>query len=346
MKITEFNKVVLFVDYRKQFYSSLRVSTGGMDIDLIINVFKTKGITCEVIGFKDFDLKRDWSGEYILYQSSEDRGLHYKSYISDILLHIKEQGGILIPEYQFFRAHENKLYQSFLSSKIDNEVISVPDCIAFGTYEDLYSKISEIQFPKVLKLSSGCQSKGVSLVETKEACLKQAKKLMSTFNIFDFFRFNLKTIIRKGYTPESLRRNKIVLQDFIPELPGDYKVLIYSNKVFVLTRSSRPNDFRASGSGLFRFDTNIPDKVLDAALYLKEHYNCPYMSIDIAYEKSSEKCYLIEYQFLMFGTYTLENAPHYFEKNDNTWVLIKEASILENVFVDSVISYISASKVS
>ncbi|OOF32786.1 ATP-grasp domain-containing protein [Salinivibrio costicola] len=336
--------VILFVDYREQFYSSLRVSTGGMDIPKIVDKFNHNGFFCEVIEFSDFDVDRQWAGKFVLYQSSEDRGLYYKSYISDILLYIKEQGGILIPEYQYFHAHENKVYQSLLSSNVDNSIITVPNTIAFGAYEELLSKVSDISFPRVIKLSSGCQSKGVSLVKTKRQCLKKAKRMMSSFNLVDYLRFNYKRLLKKGYSLESLNRKKIVLQSFIPKLPGDYKVLIYNDKVFVLTRSSRPTDFRASGSGIFKFDTDVPDKVLDAANYLQTYYNCPYMSIDIAYEKSNDQCYLIEYQFLMFGTYTLEKSPHYFKKINGAWEIVNETSNLESVFVDSVSSFINVSE--
>jgi len=51
-----------------------------------------------------------------------------------------------------------------------------------------------------------------------------------------------------------LHRSKFIVQEFIPDLSNDWKVLVFWDKYYVLRRKNRPNDFRASGSGLFSFD--------------------------------------------------------------------------------------------
>jgi hypothetical protein len=333
-------KIVILVDYRMQFYSSIKISTGGMDLECIKKNFLVHNIVCEIIPYSEFCLDYSWDGCYVLYQSSEDRGLIYKSYISDILMSIKVAGGILLPEFDYFFAHENKSFQAFLSKGISTEILNVPNSQVYGTFEDLNKNIDKILFPQVLKLANGCQSKGVTLVNNKDECLKKAKKFTSTFNFSDFLRFKYKTYFKKGYIKESLNKNKIVLQEFIPNLEGDYKVLVYGNKAFVLTRKSKKNDFRASGSGLFDFDIDVPQAVLDSALFLKEFFNCPFISIDIAYDKINKQCHLIEFQFLMFGTYTVEKSPHYFEHQANSWILREGESNLEDVFVTSLVEYL------
>ena len=60
-------------------------------------------------------------------------------------------------------------------------------------------------------------------------------------------------------------KKKIIIQDYISGLDGDYKVLIYDKKYYVLRRYNCKNDFRASGSGIFVFEENIPRAVLDFA---------------------------------------------------------------------------------
>lgn len=46
----------------------------------------------------------------ILNTSSEDNGYHYKDYIEDIILGLYLQGAILLPEYKYLRANNNKVY--------------------------------------------------------------------------------------------------------------------------------------------------------------------------------------------------------------------------------------------
>ena len=77
--------LVILTDYRGQFYSSQRSSTIGMNLDKICRNFSDYGVHVTVTGFSDVALNMDCGGKWFLYQSSEDRDLLYKSYISDIL---------------------------------------------------------------------------------------------------------------------------------------------------------------------------------------------------------------------------------------------------------------------
>lgn len=336
----QFQKIVLLTDYRGQFYSSLRVSTGGMDIDKILSEFSKAGIPCTVMPYHEINSAQNWSNTLVLYQSSEDNGLHYKSYIADILLHIRESGGELIPDYNQFHAHENKAYQALYSAGKATSTLKIPKSRVFGTFEDVKKVIATLTFPSVLKMSNGCQSKGVTLVKSREEALSKAKKFSSTFSLKDFLRFKAKSIVKEGYIPESSHRNKIVFQEFVPNLSGDYKALVYWDKVFILTRMNRKNDFRASGSGIFSYEENIPTEILDAVLQLRQSFDCPYISIDIAFDHNAKICHLIEFQFLMFGTYTLEKSPFHFSHSEGKWELVKGGSVLEEVFVYSINKHI------
>jgi hypothetical protein len=66
----------------------------------------------------------------------------------------------------------------------------------------------------------------------------------------------------------------------------------------------------------------------------------PYISLDIAYNPDTKLCYLIEFQFLMFGTFTLEASDWYFMQSEDKWICIEEKSVLEKVFSETLISFI------
>lgn len=328
-------RIILFTDYRDQFYSSVRASTVGFELSKVKKYFLENGVAAEIISFKELDFTQDYTGVYIFYQSSEDRDLLYKNYIQDVIFYLKSRGAILIPDFQYFLCHHNKLYQELMLFNKCFENFIILKSELFGTFEDLVSKGYDGNYPVVVKSASGCTSKGVMLAKNKTELLKCSKKLTSSWHFSDAVRFLFKRYLRKNYIPESLNRNKIVLQQFLSDLDGDYKVLVYGEKYYVLKRYNRKNDFRASGSGLFEFVTEPKENILNAAEELKTKLEVPYISIDFAVSRGG--VYLIECQFLMFGTITLEKSNSYFCKNQETktWENVIESPDLEREFVES-----------
>jgi glutathione synthase/RimK-type ligase-like ATP-grasp enzyme len=329
-------KLYIYIDYRGQFYSSLRVSTGGVDLDLLQDALFGFGLECEIRTFSSFRSTENFDGAFVLYQSSEDRDLLYKSYIADVLLSISARGGVLLPKFEYFHAHENKVFQSYMTSSLSIPGLKIPKSVSYGCYEELKDVPSNLEFPLVLKSAAGCQSKSVTLVRSHAELYAKAARFSSSFNLLDAIRIGAKKYLRKGYVRESLRRRKFILQEFIPDLDGDFKVLVYGERVYVLTRKNRKNDFRASGSGIFAFTEDVPHALLDVALRLREHYECPYISADIAYERQTGTCILLEIQFLMFGTYTIEKSPFHFVPSPEGWKVVRQSSVLEHVMANSI----------
>ena len=64
------------------------------------------------------------------------------------------------------------------------------------------------------------------------------------------------------------------------------------------------------------------------------------ISLDLAI--SDDKVVLLEFQFLYFGTSTLEKSPYYYIENNGNWEQIFEKSILENTYAYSIVSYIES----
>jgi len=61
--------------------------------------------------------------------------------------------------------------------------------------------------------------------------------------------------------------------------------------------------------------------------------------MDIA--KLEDKYYIIEFQFISFGNYTLERSKYYYKKTyQNGWMKIEETPDLEREFAASVVQYI------
>ena len=332
--------IYIFVDYRSYFYSSVRSRGASMQLDLLKQYFDENGCELVIKKFTDIDFRKDnYRGEYVIYQSSEDRDLHYKSYIEDIILALQYQGAILIPDYYALRAHHNKVFMELLRDLSSCHEIKNIISRVYGTYEDYAAELSSHGHDIVLKPASGALSAGVDLATTDTKKKNCAKAISSSFYFLDWLKNLVNTYIRKDYVQKSNHRRKFIVQNFIPGLKGDYKILVYHDKYYVLSRETRKNDFRASGSGLFSYPKELPHGLLDYTKLVFDSFDVPFLSLDVACLQG--KFALIEFQMLSFGTYTLEKSDFFFRKNESGWQLNNEEPVLEREVARSVAKHIS-----
>lgn len=338
-------KILILHDYREQFWLTVRHRQASFIMNDLVNNFEKLGYVVTVKGFSDLDFETEnYSGYYVVYQSTEDPYLLYNSYIEDILWALQDQGAILLPALKYNRAHHNKVFMELLRSLSDNSSIHKIKSRTFGTYEEYikFSLSKQSFFPQVVKLAEGAQSKNVIKIDNVSEC-HRVKRLMWFPDIKFYLKDKIKAYLPKRYPefkPQSSARRKIVVQNYIDRLNGDYKVLVFANKFYVLSRGNRPGDFRASGSGLFEFPADVNKNILEFAQKVFESFDVPFISMDLGMK--DQDVYLIEFQFVAFGTYTLEKAPWHWEfiRNGN-WKKISSSDNLEYVFCAAVDEYIN-----
>lgn len=331
--------ILLLIDYRNQFYSSTKKRGGSMDLELLKKYFNEQSHVLDIKYFHEIDFRnKNYKNVPVLYQSSEDPSLHYKDYIEDIILGLHYQGAILIPDFFKFRAHHNKVFMEIIRDINNYSPIQKIKSKGFGSLEDFLRYSEQIQLPSVIKPGSGSKSRRVSLARTKEKMIDNIRKISKTPTLTNLKLAILNLFDRKGYKKTSQNRKKFIIQNFIQNLSGDYKILVYSDKYYVLSRKNRTNDFRASGSGKLSYPKNPPKELLDYAEKVFRHFDVPFISIDIA--KKEDVYYLLEFQFLSFGQYTLEKSKFYFTKKYDKWEKINKQSTLEKQFAESISLYI------
>jgi glutathione synthase/RimK-type ligase-like ATP-grasp enzyme len=336
------NKIVLLTDY-KGFYGlkqKSKIYRGGMDILRIKELFKSFGYDCSNITFSQIDFKvfAD-ENPIILYTSSEDNSSLYKSFIEDIIYHLEKLGLSLIPKYEYLKAHNNKVAMELMRDRSTESSIKTINSKTFGTLEELKDNLASLEFPVILKSSSGAMSKGVFKANSPKELISRARKVSSSID----YKNDLKEILRtikyyNRFRRESFYRKKFIVQNFIENLSNDWKVLVFGNRCYILYRGLKKGDFRASGSGNFIFKEDIPSGILDFAQSIQNHFGVPHISLDIGFDGKS--FHLIEFQFIFFGTTTLEKAPFYYLKDGNKWIIIREKSELEEVYVSSIVEFI------
>lgn len=338
--------ILILVDYRNQFWLKANYKEENFDLPRLQKEFEKHRYNVEIQGFSQINLKnKNYKNTFVIYQSSEDPNHFYKSYIEDCLLGLKLKGAILIPDFQYFRAHDNKVFMEILRDVNTCTAIKSPISEYFGAFEEyLKSRIFENANPKVFKLAAGAQSKNVFLLKSKKDFLKIPQRTSKSINLYYWIIDQIKPFLNSRYpfyVKKSHNRRKFILQNFVPDLDGDFKVLVYGSNYYVLSRKIRPNDFRASGSGLFQYTKDLPKGLLAYAKKCFEAFNVPFMGLDIA-EKGGV-FYLIEFQFVHFGNYTLEKSPFHFKYEQEEWHVIDTTVVLEEEFALTVHKYIQNS---
>ena len=275
-------QIYALTDYKNNFgskWGSIPYRS-GFNKDLLRKHFNKFGWDIKFIQFKNVSFNDDWENKIVIYTSSEEKGLYYKSYIEDIILGLGRVGAIVIPRYDFLRSNNNKVYMEILREKLLGKELSGISSYLYGTLEELRRDLTErkIQFPCVLKTAGGAMSRGVYLANNTKDLLRYAKRISRTFHCFHEAKEIFRSKKYKGYQKESKFQHKFIVQNFIPELINDWKILIFGNHYYVLNRGIKVNDFRASGSGYNYFagsESRITNEMLN---FLKWLYNKFYHS--------------------------------------------------------------------
>lgn len=334
--------IIVLLDYKSQFGSKFKSNPyrSGMDLNLLKEAFNKLN---HEITFKYFhEIKNNPSfyvGKLILYTSSEDKYLLYKEYIEDIILFLENSGAKVIPSFKFLRANNNKVYMELLRGELKSANLMNTRSRVYGTFEELMLDIKKQSYPCVIKKAAGAMSEGVYLAKNELELIKYSRKVSDNSHFLSDVKDFLRAIKHNGYIKNSRHQNKFIVQEFIPNLNNDWKILIFHKKYFVLKRRNRKNDFRASGSGLLEYTKDIPEGILDFSKLIYKDFKVPNLSIDVGYNGS--EFYLIEFQAIYFGTYTLEYADYYFYDSESKWEIIEEKCQLENEFAESVSHYIN-----
>ncbi len=338
------NKIFLFTDYRGQFYSSTRYRGAAVDLNRLKDYFKKFNFELIVRPFSKIDFRtQNYRGQWVLYQSSEDPGLFYRSYIDDLISGLFSQGAKLIPSLFQFKAHHNKHFMEIVRDLQNSPEIKNIKARRYGTLEDYLKDIEEIKKEDfVLKSSNTSKSRGVFLLKSLKKKTKLSKVVSRTFSFknFQYLIEWIKTMEKPLMI--SNHRQKFVLQPYIEGLDGDYRVVIYNTKYYVLYRANRSNDFRASGSMKFNSDIDLPPGLLDYTKKVFDDFDAPYIALDIGVKNNF--FFLFEFQFLSFGQYTLEKSKFYYQLRNGNWDKISEMPDLEREIAGSTVAYIDRHK--
>ncbi|MEU5944844.1 hypothetical protein ABZ793_04705 [Micromonospora sp. NPDC047465] len=313
-----------------------------MDVDRVCRRLSDAGLRPEVIPLAELDLGADLQGVPVLYTSSEDAGLLYKSWIEDLVLALETAGARTIPSYRFLRAHHNKAMMEALRFQLFPKEAAGLHTRTFGTLEELASTALDGPWPKVVKAAYGAGSAFVALAADHAELIRVARRFSRVADLRAGVREHAKRALRREHHPHSLHRHKFVVQNFIPGLAGDFKVLRLGKRYYTLYRRNRAGDFRASGSGDFDFHSDggvDRGALLDYAEQVADTLGTPLVSLDIGFDGT--QFHLIEFQCLHFGTVTAEESTHYHVRDGGDWRQVQERCDIEAVFSEAIVRHLA-----
>ncbi|WP_122262741.1 hypothetical protein [Ornithinimicrobium cerasi] len=340
------NRVLVMTDYRGGFWSSTRnVQTATtMDVDRLSEALRISGLDVVVLPAARALSEMGDTPSYVVYTSSE-HAESYKRFIEATVLGLQCRGHTPIPRFEYLLAHHSKAVMESIRGGIFGEDAGNPSARVFGALEELDAE--HLRYPVVLKPSRGAGSRGVTLAKDAEEARRSAEELSRSEGPKERLLSVLRAKRRPDFVPPSSHQNPFVVQPYISGLSGDYKVLRYGSRLYVVGRRNREGDFRASGAGLL--DYRIGDgedlaPVLDAAWTWATKLQSPFSSLDVAYSASSNGGHpmLIEFQCVMFGPAALENSVGYYTGGPGAWQFTKEKSVLESVFAQACVGFIRA----
>jgi len=314
------------------FGQGLKVWT-SLDVGLLRSGLESHGFEVSEFSFDELAQRPGLvRNKWVFYSSTQRPG--HKEYLEDVLLALTHCGNVLVPSFDMFRAHENKGYQEILRRLHGLDEVA-------GEYLSSGSELCEArwnEWPAVLKWPEGAKSTGVELVSSREDAAnligrRERLPMASRFRALLRARLAPKPGSAEWY--EYIRpRQRFVLQQFIPGLSRDFKVLVFGNRYYVLERKVRSNDFRASGSGKLKF-IDPPGGLLDYAAEVFNRLGEPFLSMDIC--ETSRGFGLLEFQGVHMGPLTLVRSPYHHVRHDaGTWEKVDGPAVLEHNYADAI----------
>lgn len=341
-------KDILILTWQDGFFGQARKPWDSLDTSALMRHLQQMGHAVETASLNkigsNMPMLRDRT---ILYSFSQIA--HRRSYLRDMMQILSRQN-TLIPSLDMLLCHENKGYAAWYASSLG---LFCPRTWYLADAADLDG--IQVSYPIVLKSVTGTNGKGVFLCANRRELLSKIKALSGklTWQIhLDHWR---RTHLRKSRTYEGYPRfdakrdaddwreymrpgAAFVLQEYIPGLSCDYRVIALQDRYYVMQRLTKAGDFRASGTKKFVFDATLPEGMLDFAADVFRRFRTPYLSMDIGH--SAQGFHLFEFQALHFGTGAIVRSGGYYHRQAHGWAFSAQENDLEHEMASALHRYL------
>jgi len=264
----------------------------------------------------------------------------YKAFLvaRQLTLSLEKKGMQVFPDLNTCWHFDDKIGQKYLLEAVNAPLVK---SYVFYSKKDAINWINETTFPKVFKLRGGAGSINVRLVRTKQKAFQLVRnafhKGYSSSNSLSRFKdrfwvlqrdrnFSAMKGVVKGFGRlfipreidriSSKERGYAYFQDFIPNNEYDTRLVVIGNRCFGIRRYCRKGDFRASGSGILKYDPTLFDKeFINIAFQTAHKLSAQSIALDFVLDKKEPKIVEISYAFSMGKAY--DDCPGFWDSHLN-----------------------------
>jgi glutathione synthase/RimK-type ligase-like ATP-grasp enzyme len=341
-------KPLVIVTGQDGFFGQTRKPWVSMDISRWIRALERHGFRIRLLECHQVVNRREpVRDSLVFYPFSQKR--NRREYILDMAADLANHGNTLIPSPDLLRCHENKGYQALYAKTLG--LPALPSVYLSGLGE---AGTYPLDYPLVLKTTDGSNGKGVYLIRSRRD-LEMRVRSLEKLNLFDRLDLIRRRYFRRKkrypdypdysnrrdwleYRDYVLQERNFILQEFVPDLEHDYRILSVFDRLYVMKRRNRRNDFRASGSKRFDFNFEPDHGLLNFAHSVSSAVDAPFLSMDICPHRGSFA--LLEYQALHFGTSVISKNTGYHALEAGRWRFVPEKPAIEEILAEGLARYI------
>lgn len=255
---------------------------------------------------------------------------------------------VVFPDRKAAWHYDDKAAQALLFAAAN---IPVPATWLFWQESDALEFCRKATYPLVMKLGPGFYSRNVRLLRSSREAMQMVRRMFDS-GVYSLepergrlrfvprpLRRRLARWVRGGPAlplPE-LQRDYFLAQEFVPANEFDTRVFVIAGRAVAFRRANRPDDFRASGSGLIESDPRaIASDAVHLALHTARILAMDVMSCDIL--RKDGRPVITEVCFYAEGWMISRCPGHWTEGADGALVWHDQPLRAEDAILDAVLT--------
>lgn len=278
----------------------------GSFSDRWIDFCKEKNIDYKIVNAYRNDIIKQLEDCDIFMWHFNHIGAKDTLFARQLLKAVESSGKLVFPSTNMSWHFDDKVGQKYIFEAIKAPLI---DSHVFYTKEAALKWLENTNFPVVFKLRGGAGSENVKLLKSKSIVQKYIRKAFgrgfSQYNAYEVFKDRFRkyrlgiesfTNVVKGFVrifyPTEFSKVKgnekgyIYFQQFVPKNTSDTRVIVVGNRAFAVKRMVRENDFRASGSGVKKYDREeIDEKTVKISFEIAKKLNFECVGFDFVFDE-------------------------------------------------------------
>lgn len=261
------------------------------------------------------------------------------NFARQLIYSLESAGKKVFPDSKTCWHFDDKVGQKYLLEAVNAPLVK---SYVFYDKNEAMDWAKNTSYPKVFKQRGGAGSLNVKLVKNKSDAfslirkafgkgfspsdnlekvkdrwgkLKRNRDKIALWALVRGLALYFSPYLSVDYRNRAFDKGYIYFQDFIPDNDHDIRVVIIGEKAFAIKRMVRENNFKASGSGLIKYERDeIPEVCIKISFLLSKKLKTKCLAYDFVFDEGNPKVVEVSYGFARKGYLP---CPGYWDQNLN-----------------------------